>query len=87
MSLLTTLSFSSLYSFRFSGLRRVVGVSGRSLSISLSIGISTGNVSRNVLSCNSLSLVFVLLSLAQEEEMSLLSVLGKSSAFVLLSLA
>ncbi len=83
MSLLTTLSFSSSCSFCFLELRRTLGTLARSLFISL--GIS--NTSKDVLSYNSLCLVFVLLSLAREEQLLLLSVLSKLSAFVLLSLA
>ncbi len=51
----------------------------------ISLGIH--NASKDVVSCNSLCLVFVLLSLAREEELLLLSVIGKLSASVLLSRA
>ncbi len=81
--------FSSSCSFRFLGLRRASRRASGALALgrSLFISLGTDNTSRDVLSCNSLCLVFVLLSLAREGELLLLSILGKLSTSVLLSLA
>ncbi len=78
MSLLTTLLFSSSYSFCFSELRRASGASGRSSSI----GLGIGEVSEDILSRNSLYSVFVLLSVAREEDLSVKGLFSTVSDFL-----